>query len=197
MGLHRPLGWVPTREGPAMNFEDYRSYDALGLAELVAQGEVSGDEVMAAAQARAEAVNPKVGAVTQSFAPRAGGEGPLAGVPFLLKDLGAQLAGTPTTSGSALFKDAVAAADSAIVRLYLEAGLAIFGKTNTPEFGLMPVTEPVLLGVCRNPWDLSRTPGGSSGGAAAAVAAGIVPAAHASDGGGRSARRPPAAACSA
>jgi Asp-tRNA(Asn)/Glu-tRNA(Gln) amidotransferase A subunit family amidase len=92
-----------------------------------------------------------------------------------------------------VFKDAVAAADSAIVRAYQEAGLNLFGKTNTPEFGLWPFTESELLGVCRNPWDLGRTPGGSSGGAAAAVAAGIAPAAHASDGGGSI--RTPASCC--
>jgi amidase len=114
-------------------------------------------------------------------------------VPFLLKDLGAALAGTVTTRGSRMFTGQVAAADSALTTAYRAAGLSIFGKTNTPEFGLWPVTESELLGVCRNPWDLSRTPGGSSGGAAAAVAAGIVPAAHASDGGGSI--RTPAACC--
>jgi amidase len=176
-----------------MRFDEYRRYDALGLAQLVAKGEVSADELMATAMARLEEVNPKINAVTQTFAPRSGGKGPLAGVPFLLKDLGAQLSGTATTGGSALFKDSVAAQDSAIVRAYLAAGLSIFGKTNTPEFGLMPVTEPALFGPSRNPWDLTRTPGGSSGGASAAVAAGIVPAAHASDGGGSI--RVPAHAC--
>lgn len=176
-----------------MRFDEYRRHDALGLAQLVARREVSPGELMATAMARLEEVNPKINAVTQTFTPRGGGEGPFAGVPFLLKDLGAQLSGTPTTGGSALFKDAVAGQDSAIVRAYLAAGLAIFGKTNTPEFGLMPVTEPALFGPSRNPWDLTRTPGGSSGGASAAVAAGIVPAAHASDGGGSI--RVPAHAC--
>ncbi|MES2341796.1 MAG: amidase, partial [Pseudomonadota bacterium] len=107
--------------------------------------------------------------------------------------LGATLAGTVTSSGSALLKDNVAAADSALTTAYRQAGLVIFGKTNTPEFGLMPITESAFLGPCRNPWDVSRTPGGSSGGAASAVAAGIVPAAHASDGGGSI--RTPASAC--
>ncbi|MFC3077549.1 amidase [Phenylobacterium terrae] len=176
-----------------MRFDEYRRHDALGLAQLVARREVSADELMATAMARLEEVNPKINAVTQTFAPRGGGAGPFAGVPFLLKDLGAQLSGTPTTGGSALFKDSVAAQDSAIVQAYLAAGLSIFGKTNTPEFGLMPVTEPALFGPSRNPWDLTRTPGGSSGGASAAVAAGIVPAAHASDGGGSI--RVPAHAC--
>ena len=183
-----------------MNFEDYRKYDAVGLAGLVANGEVSAAELLETAVARMAAVNPKINAVTMDLTEwgrqdvtRPIWSGPMAGVPFLLKDLGAQLAGSPTTSGSAVFKDTLATSDSAITTAYKEAGLVIFGKTNTPEFGLMPVTEPALLGPCRNPWDVGRTPGGSSGGAAAAVAAGIVPAAHASDGGGSI--RTPASAC--
>jgi Asp-tRNA(Asn)/Glu-tRNA(Gln) amidotransferase A subunit family amidase len=180
-----------------MKFEDYRRYDAVGLAELVRKREVSAGELLDVALARTAEVNPKINAVVQEFPERAraeaGTDGPLAGVPYLLKDLGAALAGTPTTSGSRLFEHARAAADSAIVRLYKAAGLAIFGKTNTPEFGLWPVTEPELYGACRNPWDLTRTSGGSSGGSAAAVAAGIVPAAHASDGGGSI--RIPASCC--
>jgi len=180
-----------------MDFEDYRRHDAMGLAGLVARREVSAGELLDAATARMAQVNPKINAVTQDLSARARTEeaahGAFCGVPFLLKDLGATLAGTPTTGGSRLFADAVAAADSALTAAYKAAGLAIFGKTNTPEFGLWPVTESELLGVCRNPWDLTRTPGGSSGGAAAAVAAGIVPAAHASDGGGSI--RTPAACC--
>jgi amidase len=180
-----------------MDFEDYRRHDAVGLAELVARREVSARELLDAAVARTEAVNPQINAVTQDLTERARAEpadaGPFCGVPFLLKDLGAALAGTPTTGGSRLFAGAVAQADSALTAAYKGAGLAIFGKTNTPEFGLWPMTESALLGVCRNPWDLSRTPGGSSGGAAAAVAAGIVPAAHASDGGGSI--RTPASCC--
>lgn len=184
-----------------MQFEDYRRHDAVGLAALVADGQVSASELLETAIARAAEVNPKVNAVVLDLA--AWGrqsvshpipQGPLKGVPWLLKDLGAQLAGAPTSSGSALYRDsAPAEADSAIVAAYKRAGLVIFGKTNTPEFGVMPVTESTLLGPCRNPWDLSRTAGGSSGGAAAAVAAGIVPAAHASDGGGSI--RIPASAC--
>ncbi len=183
-----------------MKFEDYRRHDAVGLAGLVAKGEVTASELLETAATRMAQVNPAINAVTMDLTEWGRAEvkreptpGPLAGTPFLLKDLGAQLAGSATSSGSAVFKDQVAAADSAIVTAYKQAGLVIFGKTNTPEFGLMPVTEPVLLGPCRNPWDLSRTPGGSSGGAASAVAAGIVPAAHASDGGGSI--RTPASAC--
>ncbi|MDP3853804.1 amidase [Phenylobacterium sp.] len=183
-----------------MDFEDYRKHDAVGLAGLVAKGEVSASELLETAVTRMAQVNPAINAVTMDLTewgraeakreptPRA-----LSGVPFLLKDLGAQLAGSATSSGSAVFKDQAAQADSAIVTSYKQAGMVIFGKTNTPEFGLMPVTEPALLGACRNPWDVSRTPGGSSGGAASAVAAGIVPAAHASDGGGSI--RTPASAC--
>nr|MEA2797602.1 amidase [Phenylobacterium sp.] len=180
-----------------MDFEDYRRQDAVGLAELVARREVSAGELLDVAVARMAEVNPKINAVTLDLTERARSEpldpGPFCGVPFLLKDLGATLAGTPTTMGSRLFADNVAAADSALTAAYKGAGLSIFGKTNTPEFGLWPFTESEFLGICRNPWDLSRTPGGSSGGAAAAVAAGIVPAAHASDGGGSI--RTPASCC--
>ncbi|MBS0333813.1 MAG: amidase, partial [Proteobacteria bacterium] len=180
-----------------MDFADYRRHDAVGLAELIARREVSAGELLDAAIARMAEVNPKINAVTMDLTDRARRESPshgaLAGVPYLLKDLGAQLEGAPTTSGSRLLADAVASADSAIVTAYKAAGLNIFGKTNTPEFGLWPFTEGEFLGVCRNPWDLDRTPGGSSGGAAAAVAAGIVPAAHASDGGGSI--RTPASCC--
>ena len=182
-----------------MKFEDYRSHDAVGLAGLVAKGEVSAGELLETAVTRMGQVNPALNAVTLDLADWGRKEAAkpqdaaLAGVPFLLKDLGATLAGTVTSSGSALLKDNVAAADSALTTAYRQAGLVIFGKTNTPEFGLMPITESTFLGPCRNPWDVSRTPGGSSGGAASAVAAGIVPAAHASDGGGSI--RTPASAC--
>lgn len=182
-----------------MKFEEYRAHDAVALAGLVRKGEVSAGELLHTALARMAQVNPALNAVTLDLADfgrkEAAGEptGALAGVPYLLKDLGALLEGTVTSSGSALLKDNVAAADSAVTKAYRDAGLVIFGKTNTPEFGLMPVTESTFLGHCRNPWDVSRTPGGSSGGAASAVAAGIVPAAHASDGGGSI--RTPASAC--
>ncbi len=180
-----------------MNFEDYRGHDAVGLAALVARREVSAGELLNTAVSRMAEVNPKINAVTMDLSERARSEpavqGAFSGVPFLLKDLGANLAGTPTTMGSRLFAEVVVPTDSALTIAYKAAGMSIFGKTNTPEFGLWPFTESDLLGVCRNPWDLSRTPGGSSGGAAAAVAAGIVPAAHASDGGGSI--RTPASCC--
>jgi amidase len=180
-----------------MDFEDYRRHDAVGLAELVARREVSPEDLLDTAVSRMAQINPQINAVTMDLSDRARAEpaehGALRGVPFLLKDLGAALAGAPTTMGSRLMAEIVAPADSAITTAYKAAGLSIFGKTNTPEFGLWPMTESELLGVCRNPWDLGRTPGGSSGGAAAAVAAGIVPAAHASDGGGSI--RTPASCC--
>jgi amidase len=187
------------REG-AMNQQEYQSHDAVGLAGLIAAREVSAAEVLEAALARTAAVNPTLNAVILDLSNEARAQlakaeptGPLAGVPFLIKDIGAQVKGAATTSGSRVFASAVAAADSALTAAYREAGLVIFGKTNTPEFGLEPVTEPELFGATLNPWSLEHTPGGSSGGAAAAVAAGILPAAHASDGGGSI--RMPAACC--
>jgi amidase len=183
-----------------MNPSDYLAQDAVGLAGLIARREVSAAEVLEAALARAEAVNPKLNAIILSMADEARAsvrdgapQGPLGGVPFLIKDIGAQVRGVPTSAGSRLLKDKVATADSAIVAAYRRAGLIFFGKTNTPEFGLEPVTEPELFGPTLNPWNLERTPGGSSGGSAAAVAAGIAPAAHASDGGGSI--RIPASCC--
>jgi amidase len=174
-----------------IRFDEYRAHDAWGLAQLVARGEVTPDELLDVAIARAEAVDPTLRAISQRHvelaraAIRAGlPAGPLRGVPFLLKDVSVQLAGTVTSNGSALFADAVAAADSTLVERYKQAGLVIFGKTNTPEMGLAASTETALHGVTRNPWNLQRTAGGSSGGAGAAVAAGIVPAAQGTDGGG-------------
>lgn len=171
-----------------MTFQDYRAFDATGLAEPVARREVAPAGLLDAATARMAEVNPSINAVVQDLTERARAEtpatGPFRGGPFLVKDLGISLAGTTTSRGSRVFSKTVAGADSALGRAYREAGLVTFGKTNTPEFGLWPVTESELYGPCRNPWDTSHTSGGSSGGAAAAVAAGIVPAAHASDGGG-------------
>ena len=149
--------------------------------------------------ARIEARNPAINAIVLKLydsARAAAGQtlaGPLAGVPFLLKDLSATLAGTPTSEGNRRLGAVPRGADSELVARYRQAGLIFVGKTNTPEFGLAPVTEPEAFGRCRNPWDLSRTPGGSSGGAGAAVAARIAPFAHASDGGGSI--RIPASCC--
>lgn len=180
-------------DGQAANlpFGDYSRYDAVGLAELVRKREVSADELLESAIARAEAVNPTVNAVVLRHfdlareAVRAGlPAGPLSGVPFLLKDLGVHLRGTVTTNGSVFFRDAVAGFDSTLVSRYIAAGLVIFGKSASPELGQTATTESKLWGSTRNPWSLEHSTGGSSGGAAAAVAAGIVPAAHAGDGGG-------------
>jgi amidase len=170
--------------------------DALGLAAQIRAGEVSATEVMDDAIARIEATNPRLNfLVTDSFE-QAGAaapvDGPFAGVPMLVKDL-SETAGIRTTFSSRAFADYVPAADSAVVRRIRDAGFAILGKSNTPEFGITAVTESDLNGACRNPWDPKRTPGGSSGGAAAAVAAGTIPLAHGSDGGGSI--RIPASCC--
>lgn len=174
-----------------MGFSDYGDYDALGLADLVRTGQVSATELLDEALARTAAVNPKINAVVHLMEGRARDaiaaelpDGPFRGVPFLIKDLMTAYAGEPMTSASRLFRDYVPAADEELTRRYRRAGLVIFGKTNTPEFGATNVTEPELFGPARNPWNLERTPSGSSGGSAAAVAARIVPAANANDGGG-------------
>lgn len=174
--------------------------DGLGLAALVRAGELHPTELVEAAIAAVEAVNPRLGCVVAPMydeARRVAREplpdGPLRGVPFLLKDLLGAYAGAPLRSGSRFYRDFVPAADSEIVRRYRAAGLIAVGKTATPEFGLTPFTEPLLHGPARNPWDLSRTPGGSSGGSAAAVAARVVPFASGGDGGGSI--RIPAACC--
>lgn len=179
---------------------DYPAHDAIGLAELVAHRKASARELLDAAIGRAEALNPALNAIVlndyeaaRERVRDAALEGPLAGVPYLAKDLGAAVAGLPLSMGSRHYRDYVPAADSPVIALSRAAGLNLFGKTNTSEFGQMPYTEPELFGACRNPWNLDHTPGGSSGGAAAAVAAGIVPLAHASDGGGSI--RIPASCC--
>ncbi len=181
-------------------FEDYDRYDATGLAELVRSGHITPTDLLETAIARMERVDSTVNAVVlhhqdEARSAIANGlpQGPFTGVPFLLKNLGVDLAGTITDGGCRFFADALASQDSTLTARYKEAGFVIFGKTNSPEFGLTVSTEPRLHGATRNPWDLSRSAGGSSGGAAAAVAAGIVPVAHASDGGGSI--RIPAAAC--
>ncbi|WP_197379273.1 amidase [Mycolicibacterium mengxianglii] len=178
-----------------MHFEDYRRYDATGLAKLVADKEVSPAELLAIAQARATAVNPRINAIVNDVpaSPTATVDGPFAGVPFLIKDLAQDYAGLPSSRGSRALMSTPAAEHATVVRRWIDAGLVIFGKTNTPEFGTKGITEPDVWGPARNPWDLSRTPGGSSGGSAAAVAAGIVPCAGANDGGGSI--RIPAACC--
>ncbi|MGH8777478.1 amidase [Paraburkholderia sp.] len=186
---------------------DYLAHDATGLAALIRTREVSARELLDTAIARAEAANPAINAIVLKDYDAArrrasqhdangtanAAQGPLAGVPYLIKDLGAAVAGLRMSMGSRHYRHFVPSEDAPIVALTKAAGLNIFGKTNTPEIGQMPYTEPELFGPCRNPWNLDHTPGGSSGGAAAAVAAGIVPLAHAADGGGSI--RIPASCC--
>ena len=181
-------------------FKEYEDHDAVGLAELVARGETTPEALLEAAIERVEARNGAVNAVTNKLYDRgrraiADGlpDGPLKGVPYLLKDLGASLAGCPTTRGCRFFEDVVPAEDSEHVKRLKRAGMVIFGRTNTCELGLSLTCEPQLHGATRNPWDLARISGGSSGGAAAAVGARMLPAAHASDGFGSI--RAPAACC--
>lgn len=182
-----------------MRFEEYVQHDALGLAERVRRREVSAAELLDTALQRCAQVNPQINAVTIPMTAQARSRldetvsGAFAGVPFLIKDAGQHYAGVPTTWGSRATRDHAPAEHAEITRRFLAAGLTIFGKTSTPELALKGVTEPQRFGICRNPWNLQRTPGGSSGGAAAAVAAGIVPMAGASDGGGSI--RIPAACC--
>ena len=183
-----------------LTFEDYRRYDAIALTDLVARGDVSPTELLNSAIARRNVIDPQINALSQRHDDEARRaiadglpDGPLKGVPFLLKDVSVQMAGTVTSNCSKLFADVVATQDSTIVERYRQAGLVIFGKTNTPEMGLAASTETAMYGVTRNPWNLQRTAGGSSGGAAAAVSAGIVPAAMGSDGGGSI--RIPASCC--
>jgi amidase len=172
-------------------FPEYESFDALALGNLVRRGVVSPAELLEAAIERAERLNPRINAIVlkmyeqarlaaQSKIP----QGMFSGVPFLLKDLLADYAGVPQTSGSQFTKDWIPKRDSDLITRFKQAGLIVFGKTNVPEFGLSSVTEPVLFGATRNPWNLDYSPGGSSGGSAAAVAAGILPMAHGNDGGG-------------
>ena len=178
-----------------MNFEEYRAYDATGLAKSVADKEVSSEELLTLARERAVAVNPRINAIVRDVPATPTGErsGPFAGVPFLIKDLSQDYAGLPTSAGSRALMSTPATEHATVVQRWIDAGLVIFGKTNTPEFGAKAITEPLAWGPTRNPWDTNRTPGGSSGGSAAAVAAGIVPCAGASDGGGSI--RIPAACC--
>jgi amidase len=183
-----------------MGFNDYADHDGVGLAGLIAAGEVTAIEAVEAAIERIERHNPALNAVVYKAydearaAARSGPpDGPFAGVPFLIKDLGVAVAGWPNSHGSRFARDVVDAEDSGLARRYRAAGAVFVGRTNTPEFGITGTTEGAHLGPCRNPWNLDHIAGGSSGGSAAAVAAGLVPLAHASDGLGSI--RIPAACC--
>jgi amidase len=184
-----------------MRATDYVALDATGLAELVHRGEVTPEALTDAAIERIDALNPALNAVVErgyslarAAAARIDPHAPLAGVPFLAKDMNIDVAGLHLTSSCRWLESLPpATVDSPLAARWRAAGLSILGRTNTPEFAGEFVTEPTWRGPTRNPWNLSRSPGGSSGGAAAAVAAGMVPIAHATDSGGSI--RVPAAAC--
>lgn len=183
-----------------MSTEEYAKQDALGLAALLKAGEIRPDELLELAISMAESLQPKINALTLPMYEQARQtlnssqpKEPFFGVPYLLKDLLATYSGVPMSSGSRALRHWIPDYDTTSVERSKAAGLVIFGKTNTPEFGLMGTTEPDAFGATRNPWDLQLSPGGSSGGSAAAVAARIVPMASAGDGGGSI--RIPAAYC--
>jgi amidase len=182
--------------------DDTRWLDATAQASLVSDGEVTPLELLEAAIERIERLDPHLNAVVIRWFDHARDvaagplpDGPFRGVPFLLKDLWAHYQGQLLSNGCRIVKDTAtpSPADTTLVARFRAAGLVTAGRTNSPEFGSLPTTEPEAWGPTRNPWDLSRSPGGSSGGAGAAVAAGMVPIAHASDGGGSI--RIPASAC--
>ncbi len=182
--------------------DDLALLDATAQAELVRRGEATPGELVEAAIARIERINPQINAVIHPLFAKARAaaagplpDGPFRGVPFLVKDLLCSTAGDPFHMGARPLRDAgfVAPHDSYLAAKLRAAGLVIVGRTNTPELGVLPTTEPAAYGPTRNPWDLGRSSGGSSGGAGAAVAAGLVPAAHGNDGGGSI--RIPASAC--
>ena len=173
---------------------DLAQLDTIAQADLVRRGEVTPLELIDAAIARIEKINPQLNAVITPLFEKARAQaasadlpnGPFRGVPFLLKDIGCHSAGDPYHEGMKFLRDLrwVAEQDTYMAAKLREAGFIFVGKTNTPEMAILPTTEPEAYGPTRNPWDTSRSPGGSSGGSAAAVAAGMVPAAHANDGGG-------------
>lgn len=184
-----------------MKFEEYRQHDGMALAELVRNRQVSAAELLETALTRAEAVNPKLNAIIVPMHERAHQRsaepltGPFAGVPFLTKDLFQEVEGVATAYGCKALKNAghIAPFTAEITQRWLDSGVVIFGRTNTPEFGAKAITEPEAWGATCNPWNTQHVPGGSSGGSAAAVTAGIVPMAGANDGGGSI--RIPAAHC--
>ena len=181
-------------------FNGYDKCDGLGLAELVMKHEVRPLELVDEAISRIEKLNPELNAVvckTYEMARETAKEnlpdGPFKGVPFLLKDIGPAVAGVPMCKGSRFYQGFEPDHDSEMVKRFRSSGLIFLGKTNTPEYGLLPVTEPELFGSSNNPWGLGYTTGGSSGGSAAAVASRMLPLAHGNDGGGSI--RIPASCC--
>lgn len=188
------------KAAPAAKTSILQEHDALGLADLVRRKQVSAGELLETAIAQAEAQNPRFNFMAQKHYDRARAaiakglpEGPFTGVPWLIKDLNTYIAGELTENGSRYYKGNRATVTSELVLRHERAGLVIFGKTTSPEFGLTGTTESKATGLTRNPWNPERIAGGSSGGAAAAVAAGVIPAAHATDGGGSI--RIPASCC--
>jgi amidase len=194
---------IPKRKRRAIDvggLDDVANLDATAQAELVRSKQIKPIELVDSAIERIERLNPALNAVVTPMYEQArtaakgiSPEGPFAGVPYMLKDLLASYAGVRMTLGCERMKQYVAPQDSELVSRLKRAGLIILGKTSTPEFGLLPTTEPLLFGLCRNPWDTTRTTGGSSGGSAAVVASGMVPMAHGNDGGGSI--RIPASCC--
>ena len=183
-------------------------YDALGLAEMIRDGEIKSSELVEITIERIERINPKVNAVIHKMYDEAREKAQkwdndvrsgkrtdaiFGGVPFLLKDLMAEYGSAPLSSGSGAVHGYIAPLDTELVKRHKAAGLITVGKTNTPEFGFLPTTEPMLFGPTLNPWNQEIIPGGSSGGSAVAVATGIVPIAHGNDGGGSI--RIPASCC--
>jgi len=175
----------------ALPLPEYDQLDGLGLAELVRTRAVSAAEVTDAAIARIAARNPALNAVVRRMDDAARAQvrqlpddAPFLGVPILIKDLMATIAGVPTSHGTRALQTVIPDHDSELVARYRRAGAVFVGRSNTPEFGLTPFTESEALGPARNPWDTTRTPGGSSGGSGSAVAARIVPIGHGGDGGG-------------
>lgn len=180
--------------------DEFAFLDATAQADLVRRKEVKPIELVEAAISRIKVLNPLINAVITPMYEQARTaaigklpDGPFKGVPFLLKDILAEYAGVPMTSGAGFMRNYVPDFDNELVIRYKKAGLVILGKTNLPEFGPMFTTEPMAFGPCRNPWNTERLTGGSSGGSAAAVAAGMVSAAHGNDGGGSI--RVPSASC--
>ncbi|MEL7207029.1 MAG: amidase family protein, partial [Actinomycetota bacterium] len=186
--------------------DELASLDATAQAELIASGELTAREAVDAALARIERLDPQLNAViwsdpaqAQAAAEAIDAAGdhtaPFSGVPFLLKDIGANQAGLPYWLGNRALKaiDHRQGTDTELGARFRSAGFVTVGKSNLPELGSSPSTQPLSCGPTNNPWDLERSPAGSSGGSAAAVAAGLVPVAHANDGGGST--RLPAAWC--
>ena len=180
-----------------MHLSEYINYDGLGIAELVSNRDIEQNEAIACAQQATELLNPKINSIIEVFdEPLSGNsstDAPFYSVPFLIKDLALHAEGVLNEMGSRLTQGLRPPHDTDLMRRFREAGLRTIGRASTPEFGYCPTTEPVVNGPTRNPWDLSRMPGGSSGATAASVAAGIVPLAHANDGGGSI--RIPASCC--